>query len=393
MDHGRRKGERVMDFSLTEEQEMVRKTARSFAEKELLPRAAEVDKTEEFPHQTVKKMGELGFFGAYFPVEYGGGGMDFLSYILIVEEIARCDASHATVLAASTSLCGASINIAGTEEQKKKYLTPLATGEKLGAYALTEPNAGSDVSLLQTTAMLDKDEYVLNGSKQFITNGDLADIVVVYASVDKAKKHKGIAVFIVEKGTEGFSVGKLEDKLGVRGTGTAQLSFADCRIPKENILGGEEGLGRGFIIAMQSLDVARVGAGAAAVGIAQASLEASVNYSQERKQFGQPISSFQAISFALSDMAVEIDAARLLVYKAAYLKDKGLRFSKEAAMAKLYASEIACSCADKAIQIHGGYGYIKDYPVERFWRDARIHRIYEGTSEVQRLVIAHSLLR
>lgn len=385
--------DKKMDFNFTEEQEMIKKMARNFAEKELLPIAAEIDKTENYPQEILKKMGELGFFGIYFPQEFGGQGLDFLSYILVMEEIARCCASSATIISASVTLGGASIEIDGTEEQKRRYLTPIAKGEKISALALTEPNAGSDVSSLSTTATLKNGDYVLNGTKQFITNGNIAEIITVYATVDKSKGHKGITAFILEKGTPGFSIGKLEDKLGIRATATAELIFDNCRIPKENVLGGEEGIGKGFYNAMKTLDGGRISIASCAVGIAQAAFEAAIKFAKQRVQFKKPIIEHQAIQFMLADMCVEIETARLLTYKAAWLKDQKKKYSKESAMAKLYAAEVACKVADRAIQIHGGYGYIKEYPVERYWRDARIKRIYEGTSEIQRIVIANNILK
>lgn len=382
-----------MDFSLNEDQEMIRKMTRNFAEKELLPIASEIDKTEKYPEEILKKMGELGYFGIYFPVEYGGQGLDFLSYILVMEELARCCASSATIVSASVTLGGASIEIDGTDEQKKKYLTPIAKGEKISALGLTEPNAGSDVSSLSTTAVLKGGDYVLNGTKQFITNGNIAEILTVYATVDKSKGYKGITAFILEKDTPGFSVGKLEDKLGIRATGTAELIFDNCCIPKENVLGGEEFVGKGFYNAMKTLDGGRVSIAGCAVGIAQAAFEAAVKFAKQRVQFQKPIIEHQAIQFMLADMQVEVETARLLTYKSAWLKDQNKKYSKESAMAKLYAGEISTRVADLAIQIHGGYGYIKEYPVERYWRDARIKRIYEGTSEIQRIIIANNLLK
>lgn len=382
-----------MDFSFTEEHKMVRDLARNFAEKELLPKAAEIDKTEEYPQENIKKMAELGFFGPHIPCEYGGQGMDFLSYVIILEELARCCASSATLIAASTSLCAGSIFISGTEEQKKKYLVPLAQGTHIGCLALTEPNAGSDVSSMATTAIFKNGFWIIDGTKQFITNGNISQTIVVYAQTDKAKRHRGITAFIVERGTPGFQVARLEDKLGIRATGTAQLVFEQVKVKPEQVLGGEEGIGKGFYNAMETLDGGRVGVAGAAVGIAQAAFEASLKFAKERVQFGKPIAEQQAIQFMLADMALEIELARLITYKCAWLKDTGQKYTKEAAMAKLYASEVACRVCDMAIQIHGGYGYTKEYPVERYWRDARIKRIYEGTSEIQRLVIANNLLK
>lgn len=383
-----------MDLKLTEEQEMIRKMARDFAEKEVAPIAAEMDEKGEVPFDNIKKMGELGFLGLTTSEEYGGVGADTLSYCLAIEEIAKACASTAAVMAIQNSLINYGIERYGTEEQKRKFLVPLAKGEKIGAYALTEPEAGSDAASIRTTAVRDGDEYVINGTKHFTTNGGFADILIVYATTDRTKGYKGIAAFIVEKDDAGFSVGKEEVKMGIRATNTCETIYQDCRVPVENRLGEE---GDGFKIALASLDAGRIGIGAQAVGIAQAAYEASLEYAKTREQFGQLIAKFQAIQWMLADMATRIEAARLLVYNAALAKDRaketGERFSEEAAMAKLYASETASFVADLAIQIHGGYGYMKDYPLERYYRDARITRIYEGTNEIQRLVIARNILR
>ena len=383
-----------MDLKLTEEQEMVRKMARDFAQKEVAPIAAEMDAKGAVPFENIKKMGQLGLLGLTAPEEYGGGGADTVSYVVALEEIAKACASTAVVMAVQNSLVNYALARFGTEEQKRKFLVPLAQGEKIGAYALTEPEAGSDAAAIRTRAVRDGDEYVINGTKHFITNGGFADIVILYATVDPSKGYKGITAFIVEKGTPGFSVGKEENKMGIRATSTCELIFRDCRVPVANRLGEE---GQGFKIALSALDAGRIGIGAQAVGIAQAAYEAALEYAKVRVQFGQPIAKFQAIQWMLADMATRIEAARLLVYKAALAKDEaqktGARFSKEAAMAKLFASETAGFVTDCALQIHGGYGYMKDYPLERYYRDARITRIYEGTNEIQRLVIARSILR
>ncbi|MBO8167733.1 MAG: acyl-CoA dehydrogenase [Thermoanaerobacteraceae bacterium] len=379
-----------MKFQLTEEQEMLRDMVRNFAENEVAPGAAERDEKEQFDRSLFNAMAELGLTGIPFPEEYGGAGSDYISYAIAVEELSRVCASTGVTLSAHVSLCSWPIYAYGTEEQKKKYLTPLAKGEKIGAFGLTEPSAGSDASNTKTTAVLDGDEWVLNGSKIFITNGGEAEIYVVTAVTDKSKGHRGISAFIVEKGTPGFSFGKKEEKMGIRASTTMELVFEDCRIPKENLLGE---LGQGFKIALSTLDGGRIGIGAQAVGIAQGALDQALKYSKERVQFGQPISSFQGIQFMLADMATKIEAARLLVYRAAYLESIGERFSKEAAMAKLFASETAMEVTIKAVQILGGYGYTREYPVERMMRDAKITEIYEGTSEVQRIVIASNLLK
>lgn len=377
-----------MDFSLTKEQELIQKTVREFAEKEVKPIAEQIDKENRFPKENVKRMGQLGLLALTIPNEYGGNLVDGISYAIAIEELARVCASTAIIMAVHNSLATTPLLKFGTEEQKKKFLPRLARGE-LGAFALTEPNAGTDAANQQTTAILDKDEYILNGTKIFITSGSQAQFINVFASTDKTKGAKGISCFLVEKGTKGFSIGTIEDKLGIRASETSELVFEDCRIPKENLIGKE---GDGFKIAMQTLDYGRIGVGAQAVGIAQACFEESLKYAKQREQFGKPIASFQAIQFMLSDMATEIECARLLVYKSAWLKDKIPRVSKEAAMAKLYASEVAMRCGVKAVQIHGGYGYIKSYAVERFFRDAKITEIYEGTSEVQRMIIANNIL-
>jgi len=378
-----------MNFVLTEEQEMTRKMVRGFAEKELKTGAEERDDKEQFSREIFDKMGRLGLTGIPWPEEYGGGGCDFISYVIAVEELSRVDASTGTTLSAHTSLAGWPVYKYGNEEQKKKYLEPMALGEKLGAYALTEATAGTDAANQKTTAKLEGDSYVLNGNKIFITNGDEAEVYIVFAVTDKEKKAKGISAFIVEKGTPGFSFGKKERKMGLRSSPTLELIFENCPVPKENMLGAE---GEGFKIAMSTLDGGRNGIAAQAVGIAQGAMEEAINYAKSREQFGQPIANFQAISFMLADMGTKIEAARLLTYQAAYLESAGLPYGKASAMAKLYAAEMAMEVTTNAVQIFGGYGYTRDYPVERFMRDAKITQLYEGTSEVQRLVISRYLL-
>ncbi|RBP43974.1 acyl-CoA dehydrogenase [Garciella nitratireducens] len=379
-----------MDFKLSKEQEMARTLFREFAENEVEPLAQEVDEEEKFPMETVKKMQKLGFMGIPIPKQYGGQGCDSLTYVLAVEELSKKCATTGVVVSAHTSLCCEPIRKNGTEEQKEKYLKPLANGEKLGAFALTEPGAGTDAAGVQTKAVLEGDHYVLNGTKIFITNGGVADIYIIFAMTDKSQGTKGISAFIVEKDFPGFSIGTIEKKMGIRGSSTAELIFEDCIVPKENLLGKE---GKGFNIAMQTLDGGRIGIAAQALGIAQGALEKTIDYVKERKQFGRPIGKFQNTQFHLADMATKIEAARHLVYKAAIAKDTQKRFSVEAAMAKLYAAEVAMEVTTKAVQFHGGYGYIRDYDVERMMRDAKITEIYEGTSEVQRMVISGNLLK
>jgi len=378
-----------MDFALNEEQELFRKVVRDFAEKEIAPRAQEIDEKGEFPWDILRKIAELGLMGLPFPEEYGGAGGDTISYAIAVEEIARASGSVAITYSAHISLACTPIYLFGTEEQKRRYLIPMARGEKLGAFGLTEPEAGSDAAAIKTRAVLDGDEWVINGRKIFITNGSVADVVVIAAVTDPEKGPKGISNFIIEKGTPGFKAGRDENKMGLRASVTSELIFEDCRIPRENLLGKE---GEGYKQFLITLDGGRIGIGAMALGLGRAALEAAVRYARQRVQFGQPIAKFQAIQWMIADMATELDAARLLVYRAAWLKDQGVRFTKEAAMAKLYASEAAERACYKAIQIHGGYGYTKDYPVERFYRDNRLTAIGEGTSEIQRLVIARQIL-
>lgn len=379
-----------MVFLLTEEQEMLKKMTRDFAEEEVAPSAAERDEEERFDRQLFDKMGELGLTGIPFPANYGGSEAGIISYAIAVEELSRVCASTGVTLSAHTSLGSWPIFYYGTEEQKQKYLVPLAEGSKMGAFGLTEPAAGSDAGSTKTTAVLDGDSYILNGTKIFITNAGEAEIYVVFAMTDKEKKHRGISAFIVEKGTPGFSFGKAEKKMGIRSSATMELVFENCRIPKENLLGEE---GQGFKIALSTLDGGRIGIAAQAVGIAQGALDAAVKYSKEREQFGQSLSRFQGLQFMMADMATKVEAARLLTYQAAYFEEKGLPYSQAAAMAKLFAAETAMEVTTKAVQIFGGYGYSREYPVERMMRDAKITEIYEGTSEVQRMVIAANLLK
>ncbi|MFD1020058.1 acyl-CoA dehydrogenase [Thalassobacillus hwangdonensis] len=379
-----------MNFQLTEEQEMLRKMVRDFAKKEVEPTAAERDEEERFDREIFDKMAELGLTGIPWPEEYGGIGSDFVSYVIAVEELSRVCASTGVTLSAHISLASWPIYKFGSEEQKKTFLAQLATGEKLGAYALSEPGAGSDVASMRTTAKLDGDHYVLNGSKVWITNGGVGDLYVVFAKTDADAGHRGISAFIVEKGTPGFTFGKKEKKLGIRSSPTTELIFENCKVPKENLLGEE---GEGFKIAMMTLDGGRNGIAAQAVGIAQGALDASVAYAKEREQFGKPISQQQGISFKIADMGTEVEAARLLTYQAAYLESEGLPYAKASAMAKLFAGDTAMKHTVEAVQVFGGYGYTKDYPVERYMRDAKITQIYEGTNEIQRLVIGRMLTK
>jgi alkylation response protein AidB-like acyl-CoA dehydrogenase len=379
-----------MFFKLSEEHEMLRKTVRDFARKEVEPTAAERDEQERFDMDIFKKMAELGLTGIPWSEEYGGLGSDYLSYVIAVEELSRVCASTGVTLSAHTSLAGWPLYKFGNEEQKQKYLTPMALGEKIGAYGLTEPGSGSDAGGMRTNARLDGDNYILNGSKIFITNGGIADIYIVFAVTDPTSKHKGTTAFIVEKGFEGFSVGKKESKLGIRSSPTTEIIFEDCKVPKENVLGE---IGEGFKIAMMTLDGGRNGIAAQAVGIAQGALDAAVAYAKEREQFGKPIAAQQGISFKLADMATNIEAARLLTYQAAWLESEGLPYGKESAMSKLFAGDTAMKVTTEAVQVFGGYGYTKDYPVERYMRDAKITQIYEGTQEIQRLVISRMITK
>ncbi|MCC8014500.1 MAG: acyl-CoA dehydrogenase [Eubacterium sp.] len=383
-----------MEFGLTKKQLLEQQLFRSFAETEVKPLAQEVDETEIFPRGTVEKMAKNGFLGIPVPKEYGGQGCDVLTYVMCVEELSKVCGTTGVIVSAHTSLCCDPILTYGTEEQKQKYLVPLAKGEKLGAFALTEPGAGTDAQGMQTKAVLDGDEYVLNGSKIFITNGKEADVYVVFAITDivtdrKGRPKKEISGFIVEKGTPGFSFGTKEKKMGIRGSSTYELIFTDCRIPKENLLGVK---GKGFAMAMHTLDGGRIGIASQALGIAEGALERTIAYVKERKQFGRPIGAFQNTQFQLADLATKVEAAKLLVYKAALAKQTQNRYSFEAAQAKLYAAETAMEVTTKCVQLHGGYGYTREYDVERMMRDAKITEIYEGTSEVQRMVISGALL-
>ena len=384
-----------MDFTLSKEHEMARTLFREFAEKEVKPLAQEVDETEEFPRATVEKMAKLGFLGIPVPKEYGGQGCDPLTYAMCVEELSKVCGTTGVIVSAHTSLCCDPIMTYGTEEQKQKYLVPLAKGEKLGAFGLTEPGAGTDAQGQQTKAYLDGDEWVLNGSKIFITNGKEADVYVIFAVTSvvedkRGRKKKMISAFIVEKGSPGFSFGTKEKKMGIRGSSTYELIFTDCRIPKENLLGAE---GKGFGIAMHTLDGGRIGIAAQALGLAEGALNNTIAYVKERKQFGRAIGAFQNTQFQLADMATKVECAQLLVYKAAMAKATQSVYSVEAAKAKLYAAEVAMEVTTKAVQLHGGYGYTREYDVERMMRDAKITEIYEGTSEVQRMVISGALLK
>jgi alkylation response protein AidB-like acyl-CoA dehydrogenase len=379
-----------MDFELSEEQQQVKASVREFAEAEISPHIMEWDETQHFPIELWPKLAELGLTGVIFPEEYGGAGMGYVEYATIIEELSRVDGSVGISVAAHNSLCSNHIFMYGSEEQKQKYLVPLAQGRYLGAWGLTEPGAGSDASGTRTTAVRQNGGFIVNGAKNFITHAIHGDTCVAMAVTDRAKRSKGISAFIFEKGQPGFSPAKKENKLGLRASETASVIFEDCYVPEENML-GEEGMG--FVNAMQILDGGRISIAALAVGIAQGAYESAVRYSKEREQFGKPISEFQAIQFKLADMAVSIDAARLLMYRAAYLKDNGKKTTKESSMAKLYASEMSVRVCEEAIQIHGGYGYTKDYPPEKYWRDSKLCTIGEGTSEIQRIIIARELLK
>lgn len=379
-----------MDFNLNKKQALFQQMIREFAEKEVKPLAAEIDELERFPMETVEKLGKIGVMGIPVPTQYGGAGGDNLMYSIAVEELSRCCATTGVVVSAHTSLCVAPILEYGTEEQKMKYLPNLASGKWIGAFGLTEPNAGTDAAMQQTMAVLDGDHYVLNGTKIFITNANYANVFVVFAMTDKSKGNKGISAFIVEKDFPGFSIGKKEKKLGIRGSATAELIFENCIVPKENLLGEE---GKGFAIAMKTLDGGRVGIASQALGIAQGAMDETVKYTKERKQFGRSIAQFQNTQFRMAELETKVQASRLLVRSAAFKKDQHVPFSADAAMAKLFAAETAMEVTTKAVQFHGGYGYTRDYPVERMMRDAKITEIYEGTSEVQRMVIAGKLFK
>ena len=385
-----------MEFSLTHEQQQLRRTVREFAEAEILPHVMEWDEVSKFPSEIIPKLAEMGFLGVIFPEKYGGAGMGYVEYAIIIEELSRVDGSIGIIVAAHNSLCTNHIYKFGTEEQKKKYVTPLAQGKKLGCWSLTEPEAGSDAGGTRTTAVRKDGGWLINGSKTFTTNGHYADVCVGMAVTDASKKSHGISAFIVEKGTPGFRPGKKENKLGLRASDTSEVVFTDCRVPAENLLGKE---GEGFVNSLQILDGGRISIASLGLGMAQGAYECSVKYAKQRKQFGKPIGDFQAIQFKLADMATQIEAARLLTYQAAWLADRAIaagdddsRITRESSMAKLYAGEVAVRVANEAVQIHGGYGFIKDYPAEKYYRDVKLCTIGEGTSEIQRLVIARQIL-
>ncbi|MGA3295791.1 MAG: acyl-CoA dehydrogenase [Candidatus Acidiferrales bacterium] len=385
-----------MEFSLTDEQQQLRRTVREFAEGEIAPHVMEWDEASKFPSEIIPKLAEMGLLGAIFPEKYGGAGMGYVEYAIIIEELSRVDGSVGIIVASHNSLCTNHIYKFGTEEQKKKYVVPLAQGKKLGCWALTEPEAGSDAARPRTAATRKDGGWLINGSKTFITNGHYADVCVVLATTDAAKEHRGVSAFVVEKGTAGFRPGKKESKLGLRASDTSEVVFTDCHVPAENLLGRE---GEGFINSLQILDGGRISIAALGLGMAQGAYECSVRYAKQRKQFGKAIAEFQAIQFKLADMATQIDAARLLTYRAAWLADKaiaagdsGARITRESSMAKLYAGEVAVRVANEAVQIHGGYGFTKDYPAEKYYRDVKLCTIGEGTSEIQRMVIARQLL-
>jgi alkylation response protein AidB-like acyl-CoA dehydrogenase len=380
----------TLDFQLTDEQQQLKKSVREFAEREIAPNVMKWDEAGEFPMATIKDLGKLGLLGTVFPAEYNGAGMGYVEYVTAIDELSRVDGSVGIIVAAHTSLCSNHIFLVGSEAQRRKYVSKLATGEYLGAWGLTEPSSGSDAGSARMSAVRKKGGWMLNGTKTFCTNGHYADVVVVIAVTDRAAHTHGLSAFIVEKGTQGFRAGKKENKLGLRASDTAELIFEDCYVPAENLLGKE---GDGFIDAMQVLDGGRISIAALALGMAQGAYEAALKYSKQRKQFGKAISEFQAIQWKLADMATEIEAARLLTLRAAAMKDAGLKTTLESSMAKLYASEVAVRCANEGVQIHGGYGFIKDYPAEKFYRDVKLCTIGEGTSEIQRLVIARQLLK
>jgi alkylation response protein AidB-like acyl-CoA dehydrogenase len=379
-----------LDFQLNDEQLHLKKTVREFAAREIAPNVMQWDEAGEFPLEIVKQLGKLGMMGIVFPAEYGGAGMGYIEYVTTIEELSRVDGSVGIILAAHTSLCSNHIFLAGNEEQKKKYVNRLATGEFIGAWGLTEPSSGSDAGSARMNAVRRGNTWVLNGTKTFCTNGHYADVLVVIAVTDRAAHTHGLSAFVVEKGTKGFRPGKKENKLGLRASDTAELIFEDCVLPAESLLGTE---GQGFVDAMRVLDGGRISIAALSLGMAEGAYEAALNYSKQRKQFGKAISDFQAIQWKLADMATEIEAAKLLTFRAAAMKDAGMKTTLESSMAKLYASEVAVKCANEGVQIHGGYGFIKDYPAEKFYRDVKLCTIGEGTSEIQRLVIARQLLK
>jgi alkylation response protein AidB-like acyl-CoA dehydrogenase len=379
-----------LDFQLNEEQQQLKRSVREFAEREIAPHVMKWDEAGEYPLATVKELGKLGLMGIVFPAEYGGAGMGYVEYVTAIDELSRVDGSVGIIVAAHTSLCSNHIFIAGNEEQKRKYLPKLASGEFIGCWGLTEPGAGSDAGGARCSAVRKGGNWVLNGTKTFITNGHYADVAVVVAVTDKTTGTHGLSAFVVEKGTKGFRAGKKENKLGLRASDTSELIFEDCLVPAANLVGKE---GDGFIDAMRVLDGGRISIAALSLGMAQGAFQAALKYSKQRKQFGKAISEFQAIQWKLADMATEIDAARLLTMRAASMKDAGMKTTQESSMAKLYASEVAVRCANEGVQIHGGYGFIKDYPAEKFYRDVKLCTIGEGTSEIQRLVIARQLLK
>ncbi len=379
-----------MDFQFNHEQQDLRKTVREFAEKEIAPNVMKWDEASQFPLETIKELGRLGLLGMIFPAEYSGADMGYIEYVIAIEELSRVDGSVGIIVAAHTSLCSNHIFIAGNEEQRKKYIPKLATGEWIGAWGLTEPGSGSDAGGARCAAVRKGDKWVLNGTKTFITNGHYADVMVVIAVTDKTAHTHGLSAFVVEKGTKGFRAGKKENKLGLRASDTSEMIFEDCEIPLGNLLGSE---GNGFIDAMRVLDGGRISIAALGLGMAQGAYEAALKYSKQREQFGKPISEFQAIQWKLADLATEIDAARLLTNRAAWMKDNGMKTTLESSMAKLYTSEVAVKAANEGVQIHGGYGFIKDYPAEKFYRDVKLCTIGEGTSEIQRLVIARQILK
>ena len=379
-----------MDFQLNDEQLQLKKSVREFAEREIAPHVMEWDEASKFPLETVKELGKLGLLGTIFPPEYGGAGMGYVEYVTAIEELSRVDGSVGIIVAAHTSLCSNHIFVAGSEEQKRKYIPKLATGEYIGAWGLTEPSSGSDAGSARMTATKSKGGWVLNGTKTFITNGHYADVIVVIAVTDRTAHTHGLSAFVLEKNTKGFRAGKKENKLGLRASDTSELIFEDCFLPAECLLGKE---GAGFIDAMRVLDGGRISIAALSLGMAEGAYEAALKYSKDRKQFGKPIAEFQAIQWKLADMATEIEAAKLLTLRAASMKDAGMKTTQESSMAKLYASEVAVRCANEGVQIHGGYGFIKDYPAEKFYRDVKLCTIGEGTSEIQRLVIARQLLK
>ena len=379
-----------MDFQLNDEQLQLKKSVHEFAKREIAPHVMAWDEASEFPLATIKELGKLGLLGTIFPPEYGGAGMGYVEYVTAIEELSRVDGSVGIIIAAHTSLCSNHIFLDGNEAQKKKYNSKLATGEFLGAWGLTEPSSGSDAGSARMTATKTKGGWVLNGTKTFITNGHYADVIVAIAVTDRTAHTHGLSAFVIEKGTKGFRPGKKENKLGLRASDTSELIFEECFIPAENLLGGE---GNGFVDAMHVLDGGRISIAALSLGMAEGAFDAALKYSKQRQQFGKPISEFQAIQWKLADLATEIEAAKLLTFRAAAMKDAGMKTTLESSMAKLYASEVAVKCANEGVQIHGGYGFIKDYPAEKFYRDVKLCTIGEGTSEIQRLVIARQLLK